>query len=190
MYWCLGLLYTVTMNLDPIVFADGTDYFNQLEKKYKRHDKGLFIMTPSGAGKTYFCKQQKEPHWIDGDDLWLETGAMPESAWWDQGAHVINRVEQRCDTITAAAVDSGYWILGSANFWLKPNAIVIPTLDVLMKQIKQREQEGYDGGLKAEHLEQLITHIGIIRDWSIKFGVPEYRSVQEAVEALTKQVDF
>lgn len=175
------------MKINPTIFTDGSEYFKQLEQKFIRHKKGFFIMTPSGAGKTYFCRKQSEPHWIDGDDLWLETGAMPNEPWWDQGVDVINRVEQRCDVITASAVDSGYWILGSVNFWLKPDAIVIPTLDVLMKQIKQRQQDGYDGGLKEEHIEQLITHIGIIRDWKIKYDVPEFKTIQSAIEALTSR---
>ena len=174
----------------PLIYSDGSDFFAKLENRFIRHKTGLFILTPSGAGKTYFCKQQVEKNWIDGDDLYFETGAQPpvEYEWWNKGPHVINRVEQRCDVITAEAVDRGFWIMGSINYWLKPDAIVIPTVDTLMSQIKQRQEEGYDGGLKDEHFEQLIVHIGIIRDWFIKYGVPEYKSIGEAVESLTSSL--
>lgn len=178
------------MDLQSLVFSDGNDFFNELKDKHIAHKKGLFILSPSGAGKTYFYENQKEPHWIDGDQLYLDTNAQPsfEYEWWNKGVHTINRVEQRCDVITAEAVDRGFWILGSINYWLKPDAIVIPPIDILMKQIKSREQTNYDGGLKEEHFEQLIVHIGIIRDWHIKYGVPEYKSIQEAVDALTTPV--
>lgn len=173
--------------LKTLIYTDGSDYFSNLENNFKKHKKGLFILTPSGAGKTHFCKQQSDNDWIDGDDLYIETGAQPpiEYEWWNKGPHIINRIEQRCDVITAEAVDQGYWIMGSINYWLKPDAIVIPPIDTLMKQIRQRQIDGYDGGLKEEQFEQLIVHIGIIRDWSIKHNVPEFKSIEDAVSQLT-----
>lgn len=177
-------------DLKPVIYEDGSNFFKELEKKFKRHEKGFFILTPSGAGKTYYCKRQNEQNWIDGDDLYFDTGAQPpvEYEWWNMGPHIINRVEQRCDVITAEAVDRGFWVMGSINYWLKPDAIVIPSVDTLMKQIKQRQNEGYDGGLKDEHFEQLIVHIGIIRDWYIKYDVPQYKSIDEAVNSLTNSL--
>ncbi len=178
------------MDLQPVIYTSGNDFFDDLKVRFKTHKKGLFILAPSGAGKTYFCDNQKEPHWIDGDQLYFETNAQPpiEYEWWNKGPHIINRVEQRCDVITAESVDRGFWILGSINYWFKPDAIVIPSIDVLMKQIKNREQANYDGGLKEEHFEQLVVHIGIIRDWYIKYGVPEFKSIQEAVDSLTSHL--
>ena len=173
-------------DLQAVVYQDGIDFFHELESKYIRHSKGLFILTPSGAGKTYYCTKQNEQHWIDGDDLYFDTGAQPIGyEWWNKGPHIINRVEQRCDVITAEAVDRGYWIMGSINYWLKPDAIVLPTLDTLMRQIKQRQNTNYDGGLKSEQIEQLIVHLGIINDWYVKYNVPKFTSIQEAVSSLT-----
>ncbi len=176
------------MSLNSVVFTDGTQFFEDLSKQYIQHNKGLFILTPSGAGKTYFCERQQEPHWIDGDQLWYDSEAQPpaEYEWWNKGPHIINRVEQRCDIITAQAVDQGFWVLGSVNYWLKPDAIVIPEVDVLMKQIKQRQASNYDGGLTEEHFEQLIVHIGIIRNWKIQYEVPEFKSIHEAVNSLAQ----
>lgn len=175
------------MNLTPVVFTDGEKYFEDLAEKYRTHEKGLFLLTPSGAGKTYFCDKQQEPHWIDGDQLYFETNAQPpvDYEWWNKGPHIINRVEQRCDVITAEAVDRGFWVMGSINYWLKPDGVVIPPVNTLMNQIKKRQEENYDGGLKEEHFEQLIVHIGIIRDWFLRYDVPEFKSIDKAVESLT-----
>jgi hypothetical protein len=173
------------MKLDPVVFADGTDFFEGLKKKYITHKKGLFIMTPSGAGKTHFCKQQKEPHWIDGDDLWLASKAQPQTDWWNGDMLLINRVEQRCDIITAQACKMGFWIMGSINFYYQPDAIVIPKWETLVNQIKKRQETGYDGGLTEAHHEQLKLHIYFIEQWHLHHNVPKFESVEEAVAALT-----
>ena len=119
--------------------------------------------------------------------MWCDAGAQPqpETKWWDKGLDVINRVEQRCDIITADARDKGFWIMGSVNYWLKPDAIVIPDWETLTKQIKMRQEGDYDGGLTENHHEQLKNHIKVIEEWNTKHGVPRYSSVQEAVGALT-----
>ena len=174
-------------DLGSVIYADGDAFFDKLEKRFVRHAKGLFILTPSGAGKTHFCKRQKEQNWIDGDKLYLSAGVHPDKyEWWKKGVHVINRVEQRCDVITAEAIDRGFWVMSSVNYWLKPSALVVPSLDRLKEQIQKREQENYDGGLKEEDWEQLIIHIGIIRHWSMIYGVPEFKSINEAVDKLTR----
>jgi len=176
------------MNLDPVIFCGGEDFFDNLAKKYKTHQKGLFIMTPSGAGKTYFCKRQSEPDWLDGDEVLIASGAQPkvEDKWWDQGVPVIERVEQRCDVITQQCVDRGFWIMNSINFWLKPDAIVIPEWDVLVSNIHKRQKSGnYVGGLTDSHHEQLKISIRIISEWNTKHGVPQFKSIKEAIEHLT-----
>ena len=186
---CLGLCGDIMISMDDVIFTDGDKFFKKLEDRYIRHQKGLFIMSPSGTGKTYYCNNQEELNWIDGDELWIESRAQPDPSteWWDKGLHVINRVEQRCDIVTAQAVDKGFWILGSVNFWLKPDALVIPDWEVLMGRIKQRQDSGeYDGGMKEEHKDQVKSHIehGLM-PWHTKHGVPIYKSIEEAVKQLT-----
>lgn len=175
------------MTLNSVIFTNGSEFFENLSQKYTTHEKGLFIMTPSGAGKTYYCKNQSTPDWMDGDELWIKSGAQPLVEWWDMGVPVINTVEQRCDVITAQAVEKGFRILGSVNFWYKPDAIVIPDWDLLVQQIKMRQDSGeYDGGMTDAHHEQLKTHISIIEEWHAKHGVPKFDSIENAIETLTK----
>jgi hypothetical protein len=161
-------------------------FFDELANKYKTHKNGLFIMTPSGAGKTYYCKHQSEPEWIDGDELWIESGAQPLTEWWDMGVPIINAVEQRCDIITSQAIEHGFRVLGSVNYFYKPDAIVIPDWETLTRQIKMRQDSGeYDGGMTESHHEQLKTHIKIIDEWHSKHHVPKFASVTEAITFLT-----
>lgn len=174
------------MNIDSVVYANGEHFFEELGRTYVQHPKGLFIMTPSGAGKTYFCTRQQEPHWIDGDTVLTQAGAQPHNDWWNQGVPVIERVEQRCDIITQQCVDKGFWIMTSINAWLKPDAIVIPEWEVLTAQIAQRQQNNYDGGLTSEQHDQLKKGIEIIQRWNTEHGVPAYTSIEEAVKALTQ----
>ena len=183
-YFC----YDNNMNIEPVIFTNGAAFFEDLETKYVKHTKGLFIMTPSGAGKTYYCTRQQEQHWIDGDTVLTDAGAQPKSDWWNQGVPVIERVEQRCDVITRQCVDKGFWIMASINAWLKPDAIVIPDWGVLTAQIASRQQNNYDGGLTSEQQDQLKKGIEIIQKWNTEHGVPLYKSIDEAVTELTQQL--
>ena len=55
----------------PAVFSNGTAVYNKLAKTYIRHDKGCFILAPSGIEKSYYVNGQQENRWIDGDVLWV-----------------------------------------------------------------------------------------------------------------------
>lgn len=102
---------------------------------------------------------------------------------------MIEEVEKRCDIITKQAVEQGFWIMGSVSYGYKPDAIVIPEWDVLVSQIRNRQNSGdYDGGLTDENLEQLKNHIAIIERWHTEHGVPKFTSIQEAADSLTKDL--
>ncbi len=176
------------MTLKPVIFVEGTAYYKELAHKYTRHENGLFILAPSGVGKTHFCNAQKELHWIDGDELWLGSGAQPplEEEYWNQGVEVIERVEQRSDVVTADAKSQGFWIMGASCYWLKPDAVVIPDWETHVAYIKHREENNYDGGMKSDQLEQVQRHINIIKNWHKHHNVPMFLSIEEAVSSLTK----
>ena len=172
----------------PLIFTDGTDFYNELAKKYIVHKRGLFILAPSGVGKSHYYRKQKdgEKHWIDADRLWRWTKAMPAGVWWEDIA-MIEQVEQQCDVITMHARKLGFWMLGSANSELKPDAIVIPHWKTHIKYIKMREKN-YDGGARSDTkaLEQVRRHRKWIMRWTKK-GVPKFKSVDSAIKFLTEQ---
>lgn len=163
----------------PIAFTDGSTVYEKLAKNYITHKKGFFILAPSGAGKTYFVNNQTDKHWVDGDKLWEATGAHPDVAWWTMDPDVINEVDQRSDIITVQAKKLGFWIMGASNFWLKPDAIVIPPWDTHKKYIKHREETAYDGGALTKDLKQVQSHRKVILKWAEQ-GVPKFKSIPEA----------
>jgi hypothetical protein len=170
----------------PLVFADGTEFFKTLAKDYVVHEKGFFILGPSGVGKSHYYRNQKEGerHWIDADRLWRWSKAMPKGAWWEKGLEVSQDVESKCDIITAEAKKMGFWLIGSANNWLVPDAIVIPHWRTHVKFIKKRELN-FDGGARStpKDLAQVKSHRKLISLWEKK-GVPKFNSVEEAIMYL------
>jgi len=167
----------------PLVFTDGTSIYRKFGEKYIKHKVGFFILAPSGAGKTHFIKNQKESHWIDGDDLWMATNAHPDEAWWTKGLDAIKEIDQRSDVITVEAKKLGFWIMGASNYWLRPDAIILPNWKTHKKYIAKRENTNYDGGATLDRLEQVKIH----RQWMAKYkkqGVPIFKSVEEAVDYL------
>jgi hypothetical protein len=167
----------------PLIFSDGTAIYNKLKKRYIAHKIGYFILAPSGAGKTHFIKKQKGADWIDGDQLWMVTKAHPKNEWWKESIEKINEIDQRCDVITQEAKNLGFWIMGASNYWLRPDAIVLPRWATHKKYIKMREENEYDGGAKSDTLSQVVAHRRWISKWK-KSGVPRFLSVSEAVAYL------
>jgi hypothetical protein len=180
--------YKLLQPKTPLAYADGTKVYKKLAKKYIRHQTGFFIMAPSGAGKTYFVESQNKKHWLDGDDLWQLTHAMPAGAWWLESLDIIDDIDRRCDVITVQAKSLGFWIVGASNSWLKPDAIVIPDWDTHKQWISAREHGIYDGGATSDRLDQVLGHREWISNWE-KQGVPKFKTVQEAAAHLMDQYD-
>lgn len=167
----------------PLTFADGSAIYGQLSQQVHTHDRGLFILAPSGAGKTYFIERQTSPEWIDGDHLWLSTNAQPDEQWWLRDDAGIQEIDCRSDIITMEAKKLGFWIIGASNHFLRPDAIVIPDWRTHKAWIHKRESTNFDGGATSERLEQVKRHRQRIRAWH-KRGVPQFQTVDEAVTFL------
>lgn len=168
----------------PLTFTDGTSIYNELKKEYKTHKKGFFIYAPSGSGKTFFIKNQKEKDWIDGDVLWNKTHAFPCDDWWNRPGIEIDTIERRADVITEQAKKLGFWILGASCVDIYPDAIVILPLKKHLEYIKYRETHNYDGGLTSESIEKIKNNRKHFKRFS-KFGVPVFKSIEEAVNYLS-----
>lgn len=168
----------------PKIFSDGTKLFNYFKKKSIKHSVGYFILAPSGAGKTHFIKQQKKPHWIDGDALWMAANAHPDRAWWLEGEESINEIDQMSDIITMQAKKMGIWIAGASNNWLPPDAVVLPDWTSHKLFIVTRERENYDGGATSSNFKQVLKHRSQIRNIARKHKVPIFQSMERATKYL------
>lgn len=174
----------------PVSFVDGKEIFKKFMDEYIVHKKGIFILAPSGTGKTHYVKNQKQKDFIDGDKLWTAAGAHPPTdPWWTMGIDVINQIDQRSDIITMYAKELGLWILGASQYWLKPDGIVIPDWETHKKYILHREQNNYDGGATSNDHDQVLGHIKYMRELAEKENIPVFQSIEEAVEALTKGIE-
>ena len=155
---------TKQKGIRPAIISDGTKVFKKFTDEYITHDYGLFIFAPSGSGKTHFVKNQKEKHWIDGDDLWMDTGAAPtDIKWWTMGLDIITEVDIRSDLITMYAKKLGLWVIGASQYWLPPDAIFIPDWETHKKYIGAREKGDYDGGATTSDYDQVLGHISYMK---------------------------
>lgn len=168
-------------------FCDGSKIGQEFLKKYKQHKRGLFIMAPSGTGKTYYVNNQGGSDWIDGDEIWMATGAQPDRPWWTEGDEVIRHIDQRCDITTEECRKLGFWIIGASNNWLIPDASVIPDLRIQKKYIRKREETNYDGGATSEDFAQVVSHRKEILRHAKKHSVPVFKTIEEAVAFLRKK---
>lgn len=171
----------------PLVFADGSNVYAKFAKEHIIHKIGYFIMASSGSGKTYFIKNQKEKHWVDGDTLWEATGAAPKGEWWLESIEKINEIDQRSDVITVQAKKLGFWIIGASNYWLVPDASVLPPWRTHKKYIANRENKNYEGGAKLDRLDQVQKHRKWIEEWAKQNKVPIFDSVAEAAKFLSNK---
>lgn len=172
----------------PIIFSDGSTVWNELKQRYITHKKGLFIYGPSGIGKTYYVKHQKENNWIDGDVLWEACNAFPKGDWWNWSEEEIDSIERKADVITEQAKKLGFWVIGASSVNMIPDAIVIPDFDTHLKYIKHREEHNYDGGMKSDDIEKIKRN----REYFSRFkekGVPIFPSVDDAVLYLQNKLD-
>ncbi|MBV9282609.1 MAG: hypothetical protein JOZ41_21235 [Chloroflexi bacterium] len=174
--------------IDPVVYVDGTEVYRRFMEEYLVHRKGLFIVAPSGSGKTYFVNRQTAMHWIDGDDLWIAAGAHPDRDWWNDDIEVVLAIDQRSDIITEQARRLGLWIIGASNYWLLPDAIVLPDWDTHQRYIVERERGYYDGGARQEDLSKVLDHRRWLTKLSNDEGIPIFTSVQEAASSLESEI--
>ncbi len=172
----------------PLIFSDGTSTYDELKKEYNTHNKGYFIYGPSGVGKTYFINNQKVKNWIDGDILWEATKAFPNGDWWNWPGEEIDTIERRADVITEQAKKQGFWIMGASCVNIIPDAIVIPEFKTHLKYIKHREAHNYDGGIKSDDLDKIKQTRKYFSRFA-KYGVPIFKSVDEAVYYIENQKD-
>ena len=175
--------------VSPLIFKEGDEVYKQFMNNYIVHTKGFFILGSSGSGKTHFVKNQKEKHWIDGDDLWTAAGASPNRAWWTEGPEVTADVDRKRDIITQQAKRLGLWITGPSNNWLIPDAIVIPDWELHKSYIIERERNHYDGGVREGDFPDVLAHRDSLMRLAKEKNIAVFPSIKEAVDFLVNSLN-
>lgn len=167
-------------SVTPVIYKDGRKLFSEFKKiGYTTHTTGLFILAPSGAGKTHFVTNQRIRNWIDGDDLWPASGADYTDESWNNNMTEVMEVNARCDIVTLQAKKAGFWIIGSSNLFLRPDAIVLPDWAKHKAYITKREAGLAANGALSSDFSGVKEHRALIRKW-LKYDVPIFSSVKEA----------
>jgi hypothetical protein len=156
------------------MFCDGSHVYKRYNKDYKKHKKGYIILGPPGIGKTTFVKNQKgKKDWIDADDLFKDLGVK-----WHQNEK--NDVDFRLNYLRADYMLEqskllGYRVIGSLFYKYKPDAIVIPRLNIHKKYIAKR---------KDLKLQNVIDIRKYLLKRAKKYNVPVFDNIEEAVYSL------
>jgi hypothetical protein len=172
----------------PVMFTDGTEVYNKLALNYRAHAKGYYILAPSGSGKTYFVTRQTVKDWVEGDELWLATHAHPNGPWWEEPLERRVELEARSDVITQEAKRLGFWIIGGSNTWLRPDALVMPSLRLQKRYILERETSQNDVGFSLDQEDRILAQRKWFLRW-IKQGVPKFDSVDAATVYIASLVN-
>lgn len=170
----------------PLAFCDGSNIYLELAREYRTHDRGYFILAPSGAGKTHFVNSQTVKDWIDGDTLWMATNAHPSGEWWHKSLPEIQEIEQRSDVITTQAKKQGFWIIGTDCYSIVPDAVALPDWETHKRYIASRQQGNYDGGATTEQLDGVLRARKYMESFA-QTGVPIFESVEAAATHLAQK---
>nr|QFG74434.1 MAG: hypothetical protein [Megaviridae environmental sample] len=157
-------------------FTDGSKVYKEFNKGYKTHTKGYVILGPPGIGKTWYVKNQKgKKDWVDSDDL---LGALGVKWHQNQNNKLDFRLNYlRADYILEQSKLLGYRIIGALFWEYKADAMVIPPMSQHMIYMKKR---------KDLNEKKLKNFRKIFKDHAIKFQIPIFESIEDAVEHLTK----
>jgi len=116
----------------------------------KLHPRGLFVVAPSGAGKSHYVKGHNT--WTDQDPFLAEFG---------EGKGDLSESKLRkADDLTFELKKEGGWVMGAT--WWNPqhiDAFIIPPESIIKKRLRQKTDkfpESYYGDVIKPHIENDI----------------------------------
>lgn len=154
-------------------FSDGTDTYNEFNKKYIRHETGNVILAPPGSGKTTYINKQKgdKKNWIDSDDLFGINGL---NIGWENTTNE-TLAYLRADYMLEQSKLYGYKIIGALFYKYIADAVVIIPLDQhIIYTSLRNDLDNYN-----------INYIRkIFMDHAITFKIPVFNSIHSAIQYL------
>lgn len=159
--------------MNKLMFCDGTNSYNEINKIYKTHKKGYVILGPPGIGKSTFINDQHDNNWIDMDYLLTNLGVDWKYNELNESNIKINYL--KVDYILEQSKLLGYRIVGSPFWNYKADAIVVIPLETHIKYTSKRSDLD-------------ITNIDNIRNIFIKhseeYNIPLFNSINNAITYL------
>jgi hypothetical protein len=128
--------------------------------------RGMLILAPCGSGKSYWIKRHLESGWEEGDDLYPKKFLRKK--------RTVNDLKE-LDKANNELKAQGHKVI-TGDWWQLDNfdAIVLPPLDIIRERLKCEERPCHDP-TEAD---------GLIRKFNKPIGLPIFKSIDEAVEAL------
>jgi hypothetical protein len=132
--------------------------------------RGMLILAPPRSGKSYWIKRHLESGWKEGGDLYPKKFIHKK--------RTINDLKE-LDKANNELKAQGHKVI-TGDWWQLDNfdAIVLPPLDILQDRLKGEERPNHDPA-KADEL---------IRKFNKPIGLPIFKSIDEAVEALDGKI--
>lgn len=137
------------------------------------HPKGLFVVAPSGAGKSHYIKSHEK--WTDQDPFLAEFG--------EGKGNLSESKLRRADDITFQLKKRGGWVMGAT--WWNPqhvDAFVVPPESTIKSRLRQKTDKFpdsyYDDEIKP-HIENDIKPLA--KEHNIKI----YESFDQCTRALS-----
>lgn len=133
------------------------------------HVAGVLIIAPQGAGKTTYCRYNKQ--WVDSDALMLEAKLMKRQEKAPAATLKTWEAQNR------ALKKRGLWVLSSAWWSLKDaDAVVLPTRATLASRLSKKTG--------AERIRDPVfeadNQLRLLREWAAKAGKPAFASIADA----------
>ena len=162
------------------MFTSGKRKYNSIDKKYKCHKKGYYILAPPGSGKSYYIRH------LDGEKKdWLDADILCNACNTCWHLNKKNPVELRLNYLRNEYIIEqsralGYRILGSL-FWedIKPDAIVMPDYKDHKKLFQKRNDIN-------------LTFIKKIRSLILKLAkkkkVKVFKTIPEAIKYCERKI--
>lgn len=105
-----------------IQFQENTTIYEKALEKVNKHNIGYYIFAPSCSGKSYYLNSKSNNDWIDGDFIWEESGAHPDSRtkWWeDENVYNLDLIDIKADIVTDEVRNIGGWMMGASTFFFE-----------------------------------------------------------------------
>jgi len=162
------------------MFIDGISVYNNIDKSYNKHKKGIVILGPPGIGKSTWLKNQKK---TKGKKDWIDTDYLSTKLNVKHNLNKTNPIDfelgmRRSDYMLAQSKLLGYRIIGALFWEFKADAMVIPPLKQHLLYTSKRKD------LNVKLIKQLRK---TFKEQAKILNIPIFNSIDKAFKYTTEK---